>query len=111
MGLFGKLFGALKKTKDNLSSKLRVLFSKNKLGDEFYEELEEILISADVSYTTAQEVVARVKKQAMDEKLKDEEYVTELLRGVLTDILEESEVEPPEYPCVIMLVGVKGVGK
>ena len=111
MGLFGKLFGALKKTKDNLSSKLRVLFSKNKLGDEFYEELEEILISADVSYTTAQEVVARVKKQAMDEKLKDEEYVTEILRGVLTDILEESEVEPPEYPCVIMLVGVNGVGK
>ena len=111
MGLFGKLFGALKKTKDNLSSKLRVLFSKNKLGDDFYEELEEILISADVSYTTAQEVVARVKKQAMDERLKDEGYVTELLRGVLTDILEESEVEPPEYPCVIMLVGVNGVGK
>lgn len=111
MGIFSKLFGALKKTKDGLSEKLRMLFSKNKLGDEFYEELEEILISADVSYTTAQEVVARVKKQAMDEKLKDEGYVTELLRGVLTDILEESEVEPPEYPCVIMLVGVNGVGK
>lgn len=111
MGIFGKLFGALKKTKDNLSSKLRVLFSKNKLGDEFYEELEELLISSDVSYATAQEVVARVKKQAMDERLKDEAYVTELLRGILTDILEESEVEPPQYPCVIMLVGVNGVGK
>ena len=56
MGLFGKLFGALKKTKDNFSGKLRVLFSKNKLGDEFYEELEEILISSDVSVTTAAEV-------------------------------------------------------
>ena len=111
MGIFGKLFGALKKTKDNLSSKLRVLFSKNKLGDDFYEELEELLIASDVSYTTAQEVVARVKKQAMDERLKDEEYVTNLLRGILTDILEESEVEPPQYPCVIMLVGVNGVGK
>ncbi len=111
MGIFGKLFGALKKTKDNFSSKLRVLFSKNKLGDEFYEELEELLIASDVSYTTAQEVVARVKKQAMDERLKDEAYVTDLLRGILTDILEESEVEPPEYPCVIMLVGVNGVGK
>ncbi len=111
MGIFGKLFGALKKTKDNLSSKLRVLFSKNKLGDEFYEELEELLIASDVSYVTAQEVVDRVKKQAMDERLKDEAYVTELLRGILTDILEESEVEPPEYPCVIMLVGVNGVGK
>ena len=111
MGIFGKLFGALKKTKDNFSSKLRVLFSKNKLGDEFYEELEEILIGSDVSYSTAQEVVSRVKKQAMDERLKDEEYVTDLLRQILTDILEESEVEPPEYPCVIMLVGVNGVGK
>ena len=111
MGIFGKLFGALKKTKDNLSGKLRVLFSKNKLGDEFYEELEEILIASDVSYVTAQEVVARVKKQAMSARLKDEEYVTELLRNILTDILEESEVEPPEFPCVIMLVGVNGVGK
>lgn len=111
MGLFGKLFGALKKTKDNLSTKLRVLFSKNKLGDEFYDELEEILISSDVSYTTAQEIVNRIKKQAMDEKLKDEAYVTDLLRKSLTDILEESEVEPPAYPCVIMLVGVNGVGK
>ena len=111
MGIFGKLFGALKKTKDNFSGKLRVLFSKNKLGNEFYEELEEILISSDVSYLAAQEVVERVKAQAMDERLKDETYVTNLLREILIDILEESEVEPPEYPCVIMLVGVNGVGK
>lgn len=111
MGIFGKLFGTMKKTKENLSSKLRMLFSKNKLGDEFYEELEEILISSDVSYSTAQEVVSRVKKRAMDERLKDQDYVIGLLREILTDILEESEVEPPSYPCVIMLVGVNGVGK
>ena len=111
MGIFGKLFGSLKKTKENFSSKLRMLFSKNKLGDEFYEELEELLISSDVSVTTAEEVVERVKEQAIDERLKDEEYVTELLRGVLTEILEEAEVEDPAYPCVIMLVGVNGVGK
>ena len=111
MGIFDKLFGALKKTKDNFSGKLRALFSKNKLGDEFYEELEEILISSDVSYATAQEVVERVREQALDERLKDEEYVTNLLRDILVDILKESEVEPPNYPCVIMLVGVNGVGK
>ena len=111
MGIFSKLFGALKKTKAGLSEKLRVLFSKNKLGNEFYDELEEILISADVSVTTAEEVVSRVKKQAIAEKLKDENYVISLLKNVLTDMLEESEVEPPEYPCVIMLVGVNGVGK
>lgn len=111
MGIFGKLFGALKKTKDNFSEKLRVLFSKNKLGDDFYEELEEILISADVSVTTAGEVVERVKEQAIAEKLKDENYVIGLLKGILTQMLQESEVEPPQYPCVIMLVGVNGVGK
>ncbi len=111
MGIFGKLFGSLKKTKENFSGKLRLLFAKNKLGDEFYEELEEILISSDVSVTTAEEVVERVKEQAIDERLKDETYVTNLLRGVLTEILEESEVEELSYPCVIMLVGVNGVGK
>lgn len=111
MGIFDKLFGALKKTKDNFSSKLRMLFAKNKLGNEFYEELEEILISSDVSVSTAEEVVERVKEQAIGEKLKDEGYVTEILRKSLTDILEESEVEDLSYPCVIMLVGVNGVGK
>lgn len=111
MGIFDKLFGALKKTKENFSGKLRTLFSKNKLGDEFYEELEEILIESDVSVSTAEEVVNRVKKQAIEGRMRDEGYVTELLRGILTEMLEESEVEPPAYPCVIMLVGVNGVGK
>lgn len=111
MGIFGKLFSALKKTKDNFSGKLRALFSKNKLGDEFYEELEEILISSDVSVTAAEEVVSRVKKKAIEGRMKDEEYVTNLLRDILVEMLEESEVEPPSYPCVIMLVGVNGVGK
>ena len=111
MGIFGKLFGALKKTKDNLSGKLRVLFSKNKLGDEFYEEQEKKLISSDVSVATAEEVVERVKEKAIEGKLKDEAYVTDLLRGILTEILEEAEVPDLSYPCVIMLVGVNGVGK
>lgn len=111
MGIFDKLFGALKKTKDGLSSKLRMLFAKNKLGNEFYEELEEILISADVSVTTAGEVVARVKERAIAEKLKDENYAINILKEVLTGMLEEAEVEDLSYPCVIMLVGVNGVGK
>ena len=111
MGIFGKLFSALKKTNDGFSEKLRVLFSKNKLGNDFYDELEEILISSDVSVTTAEEVVERVKAQAIAERLKDENYVIGLLRKILTEMLQESEVEPPNYPCVIMLVGVNGVGK
>ena len=51
MGFFGKIIGALKKTKDNISGKLSALFAKG-LGDDFYDELEEILISADISVRT-----------------------------------------------------------
>ena len=111
MGIFGKLFGALKKTKDGLSTKMRMLFSKNKLGDEFYEELEEILISADVSVATAEKVVEGVKDRAMAERLKDADYVTGLLKEVLTNMLRDAEVPEIGFPCVIMVVGVNGVGK
>lgn len=111
MGIFGKLFGALKKTKDGLAVKMRMLFSKNKLGNEFYEELEEILISADVSVSTAEKVVDGVKERAKAERLKDADYVTGLLKEVLTNMLREAEVPEIDYPCVIMVVGVNGVGK
>ena len=111
MGIFGKLFGALKKTKDGLAVKMRMLFSKNKLGNEFYEELEEILISADVSVTTAEKVVDGVKERAKAERLKDADYVTGLLKEVLTNMLRDAEVPEIGYPCVIMVVGVNGVGK
>lgn len=111
MGIFGKLFGALKKTKDGFAEKMRQLFSRNKLGDEFYEDLEEVLISADVSVTTAEKVVEGIKERAKAEKLKDPDYVTGLLKEVLTDMLKAAEVSEIEYPCVIMVVGVNGVGK
>lgn len=111
MGIFGNLFSALKKTKDNVSVKLRQLFAKNKLGDEFYDELEEILIGADVSVTMAEEVVEQVKEEAIAGKCKDEGYVVDLLKDIIQDILEETPVPDVKYPCVIMLVGVNGVGK
>ena len=111
MGLFGKLFAALKKTKDNVSGKLRMLFSRNKLGDDFYDELEEILIGADVSVTMAEEIVEQVKEEAIEGKINDADYVTDLLKDIMQDILEETPVPAISYPCVIMLVGVNGVGK
>lgn len=110
MGLFGKIIGALKKTKDNLSSKLSALFSKG-LGDDFYDELEEILISADISVVTAEEIVEQIRDEAKKEKLKDKEYVIDLLKDVIEDTLCEAEMPKIEYPAVIMLVGVNGVGK
>ncbi len=111
MGLFSKLKNALKKTREGLSSALSNLFSKNKVGDEFYEELEEILIGADISVTTAGEVVEELRAEAKHEKLKDKQFVTDLLKDILEEKLNEAEIPEIKYPAVIMLVGVNGVGK
>ena len=111
MSLFGKIKDAIKKTRDGVSTKLRLLFSKNKLGEEFYDELEEILISADVSVRTAEEVVEEVKEEAIGNKVKDQAFVTDLLKDILEEKLEEAPVPEIKYPCVIMFVGVNGVGK
>ncbi len=111
MSLFGKIKDALKKTREGVSTKLRLLFAKNKLGEDFYDELEEILISADVSVRTAEEVVEEVKEEAIGGKVKDQAFVTDLLKDILEEKLEEAPVPEIKYPCVIMFVGVNGVGK
>lgn len=111
MGLFGKLKEVLKKTKDNLSKKLVELFAKNKLGDEFYEELEDILVSSDVSVKTAMNIVENIRDVAIDEKCKDKDYVIDLLKEELYDTLTEAEELEILSPAVIMIVGVNGVGK
>ena len=111
MGFFSKIKQALKKTKDGIATKMRQLFLKNKLGDAFYDELEEILISSDVGIATAEEVIDQVKEEAIGNKVKDEAFVTDLLKDILEDILNEAPTPKLEYPCVIMLVGVNGAGK
>lgn len=111
MGLFSKLKNALKKTRDGLSGALSNLFSKNKIGDDFYDELEEILIGADISVNTAEEVVEELRAEVKHEKLKDKQFVTDLLKDILEEKLTEAEIPEIKYPAVIMLVGVNGVGK
>ena len=111
MGLFGKIRDALKKTKDNVAHKMRQLFLKNKIGNDFYDELEEILISSDVSVRTAEEVVDQVREEAIGNTVKEEKFVTDLLKDILEDTLNEAEIPQISFPCVIMFVGVNGVGK
>ena len=111
MGFFSKIKQALKKTKDGVATKMRQLFLKNKLGDAFYDELEEILISSDVGVATAEDVIEQVKEEAIGNKVKDEQFVTDLLKDILEDTLNEAPTPELKYPCVIMLVGVNGAGK
>ena len=111
MGIFSKLANALKKTKKALSDAIGGLFSKNKIGDEFYDELEEILIGADISVNTAADVVEELRAEVKAEKIKDKDFVVACLKDILQEKLEEAPVPEIEYPAVIMLVGVNGVGK
>ena len=111
MGLFGKLKNVLSKTRDGISKKLTELFAKNKLGEDFYEELEDILISSDVSVNTTMEIVDEIRETAIKEKCKDKDYVIDLLKKELFETLSYADVPEFKSPAVIMVVGVNGVGK
>lgn len=111
MGLFGKIKAILSKTREGLASKLTSLFSKNKLGEEFYEELEDILISSDVSVKTTMEIVDEIRETAIKEKCKDKNYVISLLKKELFETLDYAEGLQIQSPAVIMVIGVNGVGK
>ncbi len=111
MGFFGKLFGALKKTKDGLGNKLRQLFSRDKIGDDFYEDLEDVLISSDISVTTAEEIVENLHERMIKEKQSDKDQVLQALKDEITACLDNAGDFEVEYPAVIMVIGVNGVGK
>ena len=111
MGFFGKLFGALKKTKDGLGNKLRQLFLRDKIGDDFYEDLEDVLISSDISVTTAEEIVENLHERMIKEKQSDKDQVLQALKDEITACLDNAGDFEVEYPAVIMVIGVNGVGK
>ena len=111
MGLFSKLKSVLSQTKNGLVQKLNDLFAKNKLGEEFYEELEDVLISSDVSVKTTMEIVDEIRETAIKDKCKDREYVIDLLKNELYETLAYAEPLDMSSPLVLMVIGVNGVGK
>ena len=111
MGFFGKIKEVLTKTKNGLANKLNDLFAKNKLGEEFYEDLEDVLISSDVSVNTSLEIVEQIRDVAIEEKCRDKDYVIGLLKDELYNTLTEAEPLEIGLPAVLMVVGVNGVGK
>ena len=111
MGFFKKIFSALKKTKDAFSKKISALFTHDKIGEEFYEDLTDILISSDVSYSTADEIVEDLRDSMIEERTSDKDYVIESLKNILIEKLEQAGELEIEYPAIITVIGVNGVGK
>ncbi len=110
MGLFTKIKAALKKTKDAISYRLNKLFTGGVLGGEFYDELETILLSADIGSETTESILDELKS-AIDKKhiTRTEDVRTEL-KNIMHDLLD-FELPDEEYPLVILVAGVNGVGK
>ena len=109
MGIFSKFFGALKKTKDAISKKISQIFV-GELDDEFYEDLEYVLVSSDISVEASTEIIENVKKLAKKQKVKTEDEFKKLLRQAMIEILNVEDTEDT-YPMLYTIVGVNGVGK
>ena len=111
MGFFSRLVNGLKNTKKSFSEKFKYIFTGNEIDEDFFEELEYILISADIGAVTASEILDELRSEIKARKIKKTEDSKEVLKDILKNILKETEVEEFSYPLAIMIVGVNGVGK
>ncbi|MGQ9557986.1 MAG: signal recognition particle-docking protein FtsY [Desulfurispora sp.] len=114
MGLFDRLKESLSKTRKNFVEKIETLVAgRSKIDEEVYEELEEILIQADVGVQTAEELMERLRRTVRERRITDAEQIKPLLQEMTGQILGqgEAEIKSGGPPTVIMVVGVNGVGK
>ena len=111
MGFFSRLIEGMKKTKKSFGEKLKYAFTGNDIDQDFYDELEFVLLSSDMGANTTEEVIEELKERVKKNKLKTTESCKELLKEILVDILTETQAEELNFPCVILVVGVNGVGK
>lgn len=110
MGFFQKIAEGIKKTKDALSKKLFFAFSARELNDEFYESLEEALLTADVGITATENLIEQLKEEIFRSKIKNTQDAKEVLKRLMIEDIDY-EIPQYEYPLVILLSGVNGVGK
>nr|WP_041433480.1 signal recognition particle-docking protein FtsY [Syntrophothermus lipocalidus] len=103
------------KTRQNITEKVeRLIKTSRRIDDEFFEELEEILIQADVGVSTAMELIDNLRRAVKQKKITEVDEVRGLIKQEVVSIMEGSDAplnKAPEGPTVIMVVGVNGVGK
>lgn len=112
---FEKLKKSLTKTKNNLLGKISNVVRRRKIDDELLEEIEEILLSADVGVKATMHLIDFVKEKAKEEKITEGEQIISLLRNEINSILSKDSSplfkENYKKPIVWLIVGVNGVGK
>jgi len=114
MGFFDKIKAGLTKTRDALSNTLGSVFSGfSEIDDDFYDELEECLILADLGVETATKATDLLRKNVRQEHLKTTEEAKAALKDILTEMLNvgDTALKLDSKPSVILVIGVNGVGK
>ena len=114
MGFFDKLKQSLGKTKEAINEQVNNVFKVFvKIDEEFFEELEEALIMADIGVETSSEIIERLKDRVKTKRLTDSGDVKSELKAVISDILTETDttMHLDTSPSVILVIGVNGVGK
>jgi len=112
-GFFARLKEGLTKTRDNIVKGIDRLFSGNAIDDDFYEELEEILIMGDIGVNATTAIIERLKEQVKERHLKEPKECKELLIQSIREQMEvgETAYEFEKKQSIIMVIGVNGVGK
>jgi len=114
LGFFGRLKKGLTKTRDNIVQSIDSVFSGySNIDEEFYEELEEILIMGDIGVNATNAIMDRLKKQVKEQRIKEPADCKQLL---IDSIKEQMKVEETAYDfeskqSVVLVIGVNGVGK
>ena len=114
MGFFDKIKEGLAKTRNALSATLGSVFSGfSEIDEDFYDELEESLILADLGMDTVLKAVDRLRKAVREQHLKTPEEAREALKEILVDMLNvgDTALALDTSPSVILVIGVNGVGK
>lgn len=114
VGLFDKLKQGLTKAKQGITDKIdEVLKSYTKVDEELLEELEEILITADVGVNTTMDIIDKLRDKIKEKGITNPMDVREELKSIVEDILcsENSQLDTDHSPTIILMVGVNGVGK
>lgn len=114
LGFFGRLKAGLTKTRDNIVHSMDSVFGGfSSIDDDFYEELEEILIMGDIGVNATEEILERLKKQVREKHIKEPSACREHLINSISEQMEAGETayDFENERSVVMVIGVNGVGK
>ena len=113
MGFFDKIKAGLTKTREALNDSLGSVFQASEIDEDFYDELEESLVLADLGMDTAIRAVTKLRQRVNTTNIKTVEQAREALKDILVDVLNvgDTALNLSTKPSVILVIGVNGVGK